>query len=178
MPFQAQGPYGHPKNCNEWAKYEAPATSDSATLCNGGWFEGTYYPICPSRAECKEETIRKDTRRLPIVNPQRTFGGSRLLASTERHVPVSMPTRQASAPMTHQPSQIVKPDETVSPALRTPYVMPNPTLAVSPTFVPEDDEGIFSRLGKNIAQGMVNATGWHIFDFSRHVDMFGGKKKR
>tara|TARA_Y100000310_G_scaffold179834_1_gene179760 strand:+ start:417 stop:656 length:240 start_codon:yes stop_codon:yes gene_type:complete len=42
----------------------------------------------------------------------------------------------------------------------------------SPTFIPKKKEGVFKRLGKNIAQGWVAAFGWHMFDMAQQVDLF------
>ena len=69
------------------------------------------------------------------------------------------------------------PPEDAPEAMRTKYVAPSTNRHVSPTFIPEEGEGVFSRLGRNIVQGAVNSLGWHVFDYSLHVDMFKKKKK-
>lgn len=72
----------------------------------------------------------------------------------------------------------VQPPQQFPQSMQTPFAAPIPFHAggVSPTFLPDEDEGIFSRLGKNIGQGMIASTGWHIYDFARTVDMFGRRK--
>jgi hypothetical protein len=60
-------------------------------------------------------------------------------------------------------------------AMRTAYAGPTPVQAggVTPTFLPKDDEPVWSRLGKNIVQGWIGSTGWHTYDYARTVDLFG-----
>lgn len=72
----------------------------------------------------------------------------------------------------------VQPPQQFPQAMQTQFAAPIPFHAggVSPTFLPDDDESILSRLGKNIGQGMIASTGWHIFDFARNVDMFGRRR--
>lgn len=72
----------------------------------------------------------------------------------------------------------VQPPQQFPQAMQTPFAAPIPFHAggVSPTFLPDQDEGILSRLGKNIGQGMIASAGWHIFDFARNVDMFGRRR--
>jgi hypothetical protein len=71
--------------------------------------------------------------------------------------------------------QPVAPPPQFPAAMQTQYASPIPFHAggVTPTFLPHDGENIWSRLGKNVAQGMIGSTGWHIFDFARNVDFFG-----
>jgi len=72
----------------------------------------------------------------------------------------------------------VQPPQQFPQSMQTPFAAPIPFHAggVSPTFLPDEDEGILSRLGKNIGQGMIASTGWHIYDFARTVDMFGRRR--
>lgn len=72
----------------------------------------------------------------------------------------------------------VQPPPQFPPAMQTPFAAPIPFHAggVSPTFLPEQGGGVFKRLGKNIGQGLIASTGWHVFDFARNVDMFGRRK--
>ena len=72
----------------------------------------------------------------------------------------------------------VQPPQQFPQSMQTPFAAPIPfhAVGVSPTFLPDEDEGIFSRLGKNIGQGMIPSTGWHIYDFARTVDMFGRRR--
>lgn len=60
-------------------------------------------------------------------------------------------------------------------ALQTPYAAPmaHGYGMVTPTFLPVRQEDVFPRLFSNIAQGMVGATGHHLLDYARVVDMFG-----
>ena len=69
----------------------------------------------------------------------------------------------------------VMPPQGYPPAMQTPYVSPTPVYnmgGVSPTFLPENGENVWHRLGKNMLQGAFNSFGWHAFDYSRSVDMF------
>lgn len=72
----------------------------------------------------------------------------------------------------------VQPPQQFPQAMQTPFAAPIPFHAggISPTFLPDHDEGIFSRLGKNVGQGMIASVGWHVFDFARNVDMFGRRR--
>jgi hypothetical protein len=72
----------------------------------------------------------------------------------------------------------IQPPQQFPPSMQTPFAAPVPFHAggITPTFLPVGDESIWTRLGKNIGQGMVGSFGWQIFDFARTVDMFGRKK--
>jgi hypothetical protein len=63
-------------------------------------------------------------------------------------------------------------------AMQTPYAAPMflHNGGISPTFLPSEEESVFCRLFKNLAQGWIASTGWHIWDYSRTVDLFGRKK--
>ena len=78
---------------------------------------------------------------------------------------------------THSPTP-VQPPQQYPQAMQTPFAAPVPfhTGGISPTFIPEGDEGIFSRLMKKVGQGMIASTGWHVFDYARTVDMFGRRR--
>jgi hypothetical protein len=67
------------------------------------------------------------------------------------------------------------PAGTLPVALQTPYAAPmaHGYGMVTPTFLPVRQEDVFPRLFSNIAQGMVGATGHHLLDYARVVDMFG-----
>lgn len=87
-------------------------------------------------------------------------------------VPKGLPTpADVPAPL---PYPVAPPKEWPA-AMHTPYAGPSgaPSMGVTPTFLPTEDEGIFSRLAKNAAQGAIGAVGWHVFDFARTVDLFG-----
>ncbi len=89
---------------------------------------------------------------------------------------VGMPTPMQVS--TSLPFPVAPPSEWPG-AMRTPYAGPTPAHAggVTPTFLPEDDESVWSRLGKNIFQGWIGSTGWHTFDYARTVDLFGRRRK-
>jgi len=70
--------------------------------------------------------------------------------------------------------QVVTPPADTPPPMSTPYAAPHPAAGMmTPTFLPMTKEDIVPRLMSNIAQGWVGATGWHLLDYSRSVDMFG-----
>jgi len=77
-------------------------------------------------------------------------------------------------PPSPYPSPMVPPQQFPAP-MQTPFAQPMPLYGpgITPTFLPTEKESIFGRLAKNIAQGWVGATGWHVYDFARNVDMFG-----
>lgn len=88
------------------------------------------------------------------------------------------PAQAANYPSVPYPiyfPQPVSPPPQFPPAMQTSYAAPIPFHAggVTPTFLPAAGENIWSRLGKNVAQGMIGSTGWHVFDFARSVDFFG-----
>lgn len=57
--------------------------------------------------------------------------------------------------------------------MRTPYAAPTAVPAgVSPTYLPQEGESVWRRLLKNILQGLLAALGWHVFDYSRSIDLF------
>lgn len=71
------------------------------------------------------------------------------------------------------PTPIIPPDH-FPEAMRTPYASATPVYGggTSPTFLPGSGENVFERLTKNMVQGALSAAGWHIFDFTRAVDLF------
>ena len=86
-----------------------------------------------------------------------------------------MRQQQAQQGYAYAPQPVVPP-ETYPRVMQTPYTVPMPVQpvgSVSPTFLPRSDESVWSRLGKNVAQGWLNSTGWHVFDYTRNVDLFG-----
>lgn len=175
-------------NCNEWASYEPEGASPTASLCHGGWFEGNHYDSCPKKLACKVATERltmTTARRLPVLNPAT---GPRPLQPTRIEVPSLRPTQDLSrVPTALQqrasqygqradtgyPQPIIPPEE-YPKAMRTPYASITPVYqgGVSPTFLPRDNEEVFGRLGKNMLQGVLASSGWHIYDYSRSVDLF------
>lgn len=195
--LQTDGPIpGKKKNCTSWAEYEAPGTSSTAAMCHGGRYNGSFYQPCPSRHECRTVTIDQ-TRRgpsLPILNPTgagmglRSIASQRPIESTTHFRPMNfgqstLPAatgpqqRQPQQPQRYYESQFshpVMPPDDYPAAMRTPYASAT-TLhggGVSPTFLPREGENLFERLGKNILQGALSACGWHIFDYTRAVDIF------
>lgn len=54
------GPTGTFKNCDTWADWEAPGSSDTAAMCNGGVYEGRRYMSCPSWDSCRRATRRAE----------------------------------------------------------------------------------------------------------------------
>lgn len=74
--------------------------------------------------------------------------------------------------------QPVQPPTNFPAVMQTPFAAPVPFHAggISPTFLPDDDEPILLRLLKNVTQGAVASTGWHMFDLARSTDWFGRKR--
>ena len=72
-------------------------------------------------------------------------------------------------------AQPIMPPKDFPEQMQTPYLAPRPvpSMGVTPTFLPGEDESVWSRLGKNVTQGAIGSTGWHLFDFARSVDFFG-----
>lgn len=70
------------------------------------------------------------------------------------------------------PATVVRP-ENGNTYLDTPRVL-NPTRSGmhSPTFLPKKRESWLTRLGKNMFQGVLNSFGWHLHDYTQHVDLF------
>lgn len=179
-------PVGSQMNCNSWGTYEAPGTSETAALCSGGTVDGEMWGPCPSRDACraaKQQRVLTEARdraaqgaRLPVYGqPQstvRVVGGQGMPnmprpMTTGMSPGTTLPQRPVGAPAT-----IVTP-ETTNPYLATQRIL-SPTRAGmhSPTFLPKKKEGWMLRLGKNMLQGMFNAFGWHMHDFTSNVDLF------
>lgn len=186
---------GKYKNCDTWAEYEQPHTSETAKLCHGGWYKAAGAPAveygpCACRAECKAATMRGENdgrRHLPIaMNPT---NGIRPLAKpvftqpelrspfgSATPFPSVLPSRPAVQQAISQyaeasaPRPVVPPQEYPS-AMRSPYVSAmDPGNA--PTFLPTDGEGTLERLVKNVLQAMVAAFGWQIYNYLRSIDIF------
>jgi hypothetical protein len=199
---------GKMKNCptGVWADYEE-GQRNGAALCNGGIYSGKTYDPCPSRTECRAATERaaaEEEQRVRLPQYQQPQG-TRFLAGTpaaRQNIPAAQPLRNgygqsttltSARPQTtqyHQQYVPPRPDVLQPPvqlpehyptALRTPFAAPAPVGmgGVSPTFLPNDeDERLFVRLFKNITQGAISSTGWHVFDFSRNVDLFPHQRRK
>ena len=177
-------PEGTQMNCNSWGTYEAPGTSETAALCNGGSVDGELWAPCPSNTRCREVKNRRivqnardraalaATRSLPVAGQSavRVIGNQgmpRSVIGPTSGPPTTIPQRSAGGPAT-----IVSP-ETENPFLDTPRVLvPTRPGMHSPTFLPKKTEGWLSRLGKNMFQGVINSFGWHLHDYTQHVDLF------
>ena len=184
MPIhQTPGQAGKLKNCAEWALYEPkarPGMNSSANMCNGGWYDGDRFPECPSRLECKRATDSGERSHNP-------FGGSRVIGTTAnaripsyQQVPFSLPTKKAGGvgqEVANEHPRPVVPPEDYPKSMQTPFVHSGYQQmgGMTPTFLPDDEEGVFTRLVKNMGQGAIGSSGWHIFDLARSVDFFKSK---
>lgn len=179
------------RNCNVWAEYEAPGTSETAALCNGGWAEGSQHDPCPARFSCRSATQARKKGEARAVSQSTQYRlpqiqrPSRILASTGGHAMqrTSVPTiqpRQHTAPTTLPTRQVPQvpapPADPTNPYLSTPRA-PH-TVGPSPTFLPNEADTVFNRLGKNVMQGWVSSLGWHLFDMAQQVDFFPRKHAR
>ncbi len=179
-------PVGTQMNCTAWGTYEAPGTSETAALCNGGTVDGELWAACPSRVGCRESKNRRVisdardraaaavARSLPVIGQQQSVvrvmgnqGMPRPITGATSAPATTIPQRPVGGPAT-----IVQP-ETQNKYLDTPRVL-TPTRAGmhSPTFLPKKSENWLSRLGKNMVQGVLNSFGWHLHDYTANVDLF------
>lgn len=175
------------KNCQGWAEYEAPGTSDGAALCNGGWHNGSQknYRECPSKELCKSDTnkalygirpVYGSSTGLTQVAPT-PLGGSFLGR------PRTLPVIQQQSPT--QPYQVQPPPYVDHRSLpKSPYLdhhhqdIPlGPSQNHVPAFMPGEDEGVFERLGKNIIQGAFGEAGRQIFELARRVNFWPKRRK-
>lgn len=156
-------------------------------------------------ATIRAKSMTSDRRSLPVhTNEPKPFGdrgnGSQLLGRTPNladHLkgwgawgtaPTTIPKAdgpprpgavlptpfQVPAPLPYP----VQPPVEWPVAMQTPYAAPMPSHSggVSPTFLPHEEESVLGRLFKNVAQGWIASTGWHVYDYSRTVDLFGRRK--
>jgi len=178
------GPTNRNMNCDSWGTYESPNSSPTAVLCNGGTLEGHLWAQCPSKEDCRKarnDRILADARArsgrtsLPVIGQAggptstvrvvgqqtaRTYGTTSPAATTLPQRPVGAPAQIHRA-------------ETGNPYIDTPRVFsPTRPGMHAPTFLPHKKEHWARRLMKNMMQGAFNAFGWHIHDFTQHVDLF------
>jgi hypothetical protein len=65
---------GKMMNCGAYATYEPSDSSEEcAAMCHGGRYNQDTYRPCPVRAECRQETINRKYRRLPVLQEQQTL---------------------------------------------------------------------------------------------------------
>lgn len=174
------GPTNKNMNCDSWSTYESPNSSPTAVLCNGGTMDGHLWAACPSKDDCRsarnarvltEARNRTSTRtHLPVdQSVVRVVGGqgqTRTAYGTSP-APTAIPQRPVGVP-----AQIHR-AETGNPYIDTPRVFtPTRPGMHAPTFLPHKKEHWAFRLFKNMAQGAFNAFGWHVHDFTQHVDLF------
>ncbi len=172
-------------NCNSWGTYEAPGTSETAALCNGGTVDEELWAPCPSREACRAARSRRVIQEaqeraagkvhLPQAGQQQQNSVVRVMGGQGMPRPMSgigapgttLPQRPVGGP-----AQVVKP-ENGNPYLDTPRVL-TPTRAGmhSPTFLPHKKEPWLTRLVKNMFQGVLNSLGWHLHDYTQHTDLF------
>lgn len=195
------------KNCDQWALYEEPGSSESANLCNGGEFDGEHYAPCPQRLSCRVATAKNDSTTSTSSFHGNT--GRRVLASTGglnrgRSLPVMPsgqrgPNRHAGSPLKPMGNstesfreRIARKQQENEKARQGRFrhhgttVVPGEHAAqgphveseTSPVFMPDNLDGIFTRWGKNIVQGAMFATGQQIADYTKHVDVFGTTVRR
>lgn len=114
MSYTPLSPRGTTKNCTDWAQYELPGSSATATLCHGGNYDGEVFNVCPSRDECRLATLRPKPQSTVLASTSGVRGGWARPASstgTTVHSP-TLPARQA--PAAARPAN-----------LPTPWVPPN-----------------------------------------------------
>lgn len=165
---------GKNQNCQEFGTYEsASSTEDCKTLCHGGRYNGVLFNPCQVRVECRSYLERKNDlslgkRVLPQV-PEHPFGGgSRVIAESRTA------QQTANAPTTWgRATTTMPPKAPTAPQGAAPVWGGVTAPGISPTWLPEKDEGIFERLSANIGNGFVAALGWHLWSFAQHVDIFG-----
>lgn len=69
--------------------------------------------------------------------------------------------------------QVVVPAPSAPSGTRTPYAAPTAFSGdFFPTYMPDEDESVWSRLFKNMFQGILAAIGWAIWNYCRTVDLF------
>jgi hypothetical protein len=112
----------------------------------------------------------------PATAPRPTVVGQVLNAAAQQ-VKSAMPsTPELSAQVRANgqfPSAYV-PLKDALPAMRSAFAAPHPSNGeLSPTFLPNEGESTWSRLLKNILQGMLAALGWVLWNYARTIDLFG-----
>lgn len=184
---------GKKKNCETWAAWEPNGSSPTAALCHGGTYDRDVFEPCPSRSACYQATAAltepdDGKRHLPVQQTRPSMNGyqaspqfpPRAVPANAQYrppytQPTTMPTQVARPQYEAQYPQPVMPPPEFPAAMRTPYAAGAPVYSggISPTFLPGDNDSNLERLVMNAAQGAISAVGWHIFDFSRAVDLFG-----
>lgn len=97
----------------------------------------------------------------------RVMGGQGFGQMTGSSPSTTLPQRPVGGPAT------IHRGETNNPYLDTPKVLtPTRPGMHSPTFLPKKKESWLSRLAKNMFQGVLNSFGWHLHDYTQHVDLF------
>lgn len=180
------------KNCTSWGEYEPPHSSSTAALCNGGTYEGRSYRECESKIACMAATPGYSHRSLPVLGNTPRLMGSTLLGAN--NFPTTLPRQTTEQQYRPQQQPLVRPPTTPTPhgvggahviqppeswpeAARTPYVVQRTVVGeTTPVYLPESHESVWSRLIKNIIQGMVGALGRHILEMAMNVDFFRKKK--
>lgn len=100
--------------------------------------------------------------------PRQTY---RETAEAMRTPPVVLVNEGCVGPS--QFGRVVLPNPGSLRGLRTPFVAPGEHHAeLVPTFLPDEVESTWERLGKNLAQGMIAACGWALYNYCRNVDLF------
>lgn len=119
----------------------------------------------------REHEARMATMPTSMPGRPQQVGGAQPARANNQPVDGWFPT----APYPAYYPQPVSPPPQYPPAMQTPYASPIPFHAggITPTFLPAPGESVWSRLGKNVGQGMIGAFGWQVFDLARNVDFFG-----
>lgn len=177
------GPTGKPVNCDTWADYTSEG--QESALCNGGYYEGDHWAPCPSRGDCKRDTLRENsltpltnkygarygsgyTPPPPLKRPgaeTRYPGVQRTGASAYTSAPTSLPTKQR--PKTYD--QIVDPEGLADTEyLNTPHIAQKDA---SPVWLPREGDSLMKTVAATVAQGSLFSLSQVVGAYARTVDL-------
>lgn len=191
---------GKMQNCTEFGKYEPPgAGTETSKLCHGGHYQNETYLPCPVKEECRERLRREKgmvygstaatattparyaapgtvtLQPFPTLRPPNYSTLPTRLPQTGEQVKAALNAAVDTAQkvVDAQMPRAVVPPKDAPLGLRTPFAAQLHYIGeMSPTFLPLDGEDILERLMKNIVQGMISAIGWHVYSYTRTVDLF------
>jgi hypothetical protein len=181
IPYNSTAVPGQKQNCQSFGafSFEHDTINDPmSALCYGGVYDRRYWSRCGAHDKCRANSTpppNYDATRIPqrrslTVLPN-SYSPTAVIASTPASIryqgQAPQPGFLGSLPTTLGHDRMRKDPV----GLGTPggYHGTSP----SPTYLPNDEQGVFVRLIMNIGNGIIGAIGWHLWAYAQQVDIFG-----
>lgn len=191
---------GKKQNCTEFGTFVPQLASNDPmrALCHGGYYKGDFWDPCDVRPECRLASARRvEEGGEVLVNPaslvrrtpqdvvkssvrQEALPFTPLTVRDFNKMGTTIPraggTPQQQAAQGAQQARnprVFYPPPNSPPGMRTPYVESDAWGGeASPSWTPKEGESPWDRMFLNVIQGIISIIGYHIWQFTRRIDLF------